>query len=151
MSTRQKKEMFLAMVMVCGALSLVFSGCTAGRVDLVKNGDLTLQEYSPGKVYIAGSDAYQEGEGFVVKGILRRSDTVGVPIKAHVDATVQAADGTIIDQQRSSDIYVSRRFPGRMYLSFERFKVPFSCIPPQGSTVCLVSHSGSHDDVAVRQ
>ena len=125
---------------------VVISGCTAGRRDLVKSGILNIEQQEKGKVYIAWSDAYEEEDGFVITGVLRRRDHVGVPIKTHVDITILSPDGTVLDEARSSDIYVSRRITGRSYLSFKRFKVRFPSIPAPGSLVRVVSHSGQHDD-----
>lgn len=125
----------------------VISGCTtADRADLVKSGILNIEQERTGKAYIAWSGAYKDGDSFAVTGVLRRRDHVGLPIKTHVDVTILSPDGTVLDEARSSDVYVSRRITGRGYLSFERFKVRFSSIPAKGSLVRLVSHSGQHDD-----
>jgi hypothetical protein len=125
----------------------VISGCTTvDRSDLVKSGILNIEQERTGKVYIAWSDAYEEGDGFVITGVLRRRDRVGMPIKTHVDVTILSPDGTVLDEARSSDVYVSRRIIGRSHQSFERFKVRFPSVPPQGSLVRVVSHSGQHDD-----
>ena len=135
---------------ITAALSLglfvsIISGCTANRVDLVDSGFLTLEKQAAGKVYVAWSDAYDRDGGFVVTGVLRRSDHVGSPIKAHVDVTVLSPDGRVVDTARSGDVYVPRRITGRGQ-SFKRFSVPFSSKPPRGSTVRVVSHSGLHDE-----
>ena len=125
----------------------VVSGCaTADRSDLVKSGILNIEQERMGKVYIAWSGAYEDGDGFIVTGVLKRSDQVGLPIKTHVDVTIMSPDGTVLDEARSSEIYVSRRIIGRGHLTFERFEVRFASVPPQGSLVRVVSHSGQHDD-----
>jgi hypothetical protein len=128
-----------------GLLVSTISGCAANRVDLVDSGFLTLEKQATGKVYVAWSDAYEREDGFVVTGVLRRSDRVGSPIKTHVDVTVLSPDGRVVDTARSGDVYVSRRITGRGQ-SFKRFSVSFSSMPPRGSTVRVVSHSGPHDD-----
>ena len=128
-----------------GLLVSVISGCAANRVDLVDSGFLTLEKQAAGKVYVAWSDAYEREDGFVVTGVLRRSDRVGSPIKAHVDVTVLSPDGRVVDTARSGDVYVPRRITGRGQ-SFKRFSVHFSSKPPRGSTVRVVSHSGPHDE-----
>jgi len=104
-----------------------------------------IEQHTTGKVYIAWSDAYEDGDGFVVTGVLRRRDTVGLPIKTHVDITIESPDGTIIDESRSSDVHVPRRITGRGQ-SFRRFKVWFPNIPGEGSKVSIVTHSGSHNN-----
>ena len=141
----KKKVLSLVVLMVLGTLTVVFSGCAAGRVDLVESGVLSLEQYTTGKVNIAWSNAYVDGDGFIVTGVLRRRDTFGLPIKSHVDIAVLSPDGTIIDESRSSEVYVPRRIIGRGG-NLKRFRVRFSQIPPEGSLVHLVSHSGPHND-----
>jgi len=143
----KRKLWIIAIGVGLGMLAVVISGCTEPyRTDLVKSSVLNIEQQRTGKVYIAWSDAYKEDGGFVITGVLRRRDHVGGPIKTHVDITILSPDGTILDEARSSDVYVSRRITGRSYLSFERFKVRFPSIPAQGSSVRVVSHSGRHDD-----
>ena len=141
----EKKVLEFVVVMVLVILVFVISGCAANRVDLVDAGVLSLEQHTTGKVYIAWSDAYEDGDGFVVTGVLRRRDTVGLPIKTHVDITIQSPDGTIIDESRSSDVHVPRRIIGRGQ-SLQRFRVRFPSIPAEGSKVSIVTHSGSHNN-----
>ena len=141
----KKRLSTIMVVVVFGMLTAVISGCAINRVDLVDSGVLTLEQQSMGKVYIAWSGVYEQDDSFVVAGVLRRRDRVGMPIRTHVDVTVLSPDGTILDEARSSDVCVSRRITGRSYLSFERFKVRFSNIPTKGSLVRVVSHSGRHN------
>ena len=140
------KKIVKMMILVIFVLSFDFlAGCSTNRVDLVDSGVLTLEKQATGKVYIAWSDAYEDGDGFVVTGVLRRRDTVGLPIKAHVDITIQSPDGTIIDESRSSYVHVPRHITSRGQ-SFRRFKVRFPRIPDKGSKVSAVAHVGHHDD-----
>ncbi len=130
---------------VFSLLTIVISGCAMDRVDLVDSGVLSLENHTTGKIYIAWSDAYEDGDGFVITGVLRRRDHLGGPIRTHVDITVLSPDGTVLNDARSSDIYVSRRITGRSYLSFKRFRVHLAGIPAEGSKVRIVTHSGSHE------
>jgi len=141
----KKKVLKSVTIIVLGLLTAVISGCATDRVDLVDAGVLSLEQHTTGKVYIAWSDAYEDGDGFVVTGVLRRRDTVGLPIKTHVDITIQSPDGTIIDESRSSDVHVPRRITGRGQ-SLQRFRVRFPNIPTEGSKVSIVTHSGSHNN-----
>ena len=141
----EKKVLKLVAVMVLGMLTVVISGCATDRVNLVDAGVLNLEQHTTGKVYIAWSDAYEDGDGFVVSGVLRRRDTVGLPIKAHVDITIQSPDGTIIDESRSLDVNVPRSIIGRGR-SLQRFRVRFPSIPAEGSKLSIVTHSGSHNN-----
>jgi len=143
-----KKRNTINVTVVTLLLLVVISlSCTAAnRTDLVKSGVLTIEQKRTGKAYIAWSSAYKEKDGLVITGVLRRRDHVGLPIKTHVDVTIVSPDGTVLDEARSSGIYVSRRITGRGYLSFKRFKIRIPSVPVQGSLVRLVSHSGKHDD-----
>ena len=106
---------------------------------------VTIEKQAAGKVYVAWSSAHECEDGFLVTGVLRRSDRVGSPIKAHVDITILSPDGHIIDTARSNEVYVPRRRTGRGQ-SMQRFRVQLPDIPPRGSSVRMVSHSGLHDD-----
>jgi hypothetical protein len=128
-------------------IASVFSGCGTNKVDLVDAGVITMNKTATGKVYVAWSSAREVEDGFEVTGVLRRSDSVGLPIMAYVDVTVVSPDGRIIESARSDAVYVPRRRIGRGQ-SMQRFKVKLPEIPPQGSSVRLVSHSGSHNDAA---
>ena len=141
----KKKVLNLVAVMVLGMLTVIISGCATDRVDLADSVVLSLEQHTAGKVYVGWSDAYEDGDGFVVSGVLRRRDTVGLPIKAHVDITIQSPDGTIIDESRSLDVNVPRSIIGRGR-SLQRFRVRFPSIPAEGSKLSIVTHSGSHNN-----
>ena len=137
----KKKLLSLVIATVFSSLAIIISGCATDRVDLVDTGVLSLEQHTTGKVYIAWSDAYEDGDGFVVSGVVRRRDTVGRPIKVHVDVTILSPDGKVLDEGRSSDIYVPRRIVGRGQ-SLKRFSVRFGSIPAEGSKVSIVTRSG---------
>ena len=137
----KKKLLSLVIATVFSLLAIVISGCATDRVDLVDTGVLSLEQHTTGKVYIAWSDAYEDGDGFVVSGVVRRRDTAGQPIKVHVDVTILSPDGKVLDEGRSSDIYVPRRIVGRGQ-SLKRFRVRFPSIPAEGSKVSIVTCSG---------
>ena len=141
----KKKVLKSAAVTVLGLLTIVISGCGTDRIDLADSGVLSLEQHATGKVCIAWSNACEDGDGFVVTGVLKRRDTVGLPIKTHVDITIQSPDGTIIDESRSSDVHVPRRIIGRGQ-SLQRFRVRFPGIPAEGSKISIVTHSGSHNN-----
>jgi hypothetical protein len=131
------------------ALALLGSGCGANRVNFAEAAEIHLEQARVGKVYVAWSDAYQDDEGFVVAGVVRRSDTVGGPIKVNVHAAIVASDGEVIDEARSDDISVPRRSVIRVQ-GFERFKVRLSSIPPEGTSVRVgvCSRQDAADSVA---
>jgi hypothetical protein len=120
---------------------VLVSGCAVHREDLVKSGCVTLQKHHSGKVYIAWCDVYRDENGLLVKGVLRRSDHIGFPIRAHVDTRVMLPDGNIIQEACSGDTYVPRRITGRGQ-SLKRFTVRLPETPPRGSSIRLVVVSG---------
>jgi hypothetical protein len=144
----KKKVLSLLITTVFSLLAFLIPGCAMNRVDLVDAGILSLEQHRTGKVYIAWSGAYEQDDSCVITGVLRRRDPIGTAIRTHVDVTVLSPEGVILDEARSSDVYVARRITGRSYLSFERFKVCLANIPAMGSSVRLVSHSGRHNDTA---
>jgi len=141
----RKEPSAITVALSFGLFVSLISGCAENRVDLVDSGFLTLEEHATGRVYIAWSDAYEHEDGLVITGVLRRHDSVGLPIKAHVDVTVLPAEGGVVDTARSSDVYVPRRITGRGQ-SLKRFTVHLPNVAPRGSSVRVVSHAGLHDD-----
>jgi hypothetical protein len=121
------------------------SGCTGNRVDLVGSNVLTIEKYSSGKVYIPWCEAYKDNDGFIVNGVLKRSDSVGLAIKTHVHVVVLSPERTVLDEAKSSDIYVPRRAVGK-YKSPKRFKINFDESPPRGSLVRVTACSDLHDN-----
>jgi hypothetical protein len=133
-----KRSAFRSLIII---LIVIVAGCATDRESLVKSGRITLKKQTTGKVSIAWCDAYEDGDGFLISGVLRRCDTVGLPIKARVDVAVIAPDGRTVEEACSSAICIPRRMIGR-YNSFNRFKVRFSKMPLHGSLIHLVAVSG---------
>jgi len=125
-------------------LAIFIPGCAKNRINLVDSGALTLEKRASGKVYIAWCDAYEDEKGIAVTGVLRRRDHVGLPIKKHVDVTILSPEGTVLDEARSPDYYIPRNIIGR-FESFQRFKVHFPSVPPQGSVIRIVARSGPRE------
>jgi hypothetical protein len=71
----KKKVLILSVALCFTALFVAISGCADNRVDLVDSGLLSLEKQAAGKVYIAWGDAYKNGAGFVVTGVLKRTGT----------------------------------------------------------------------------
>lgn len=132
---------YVSLVVMAGFIS----GCAGNRIDLVGSNVLTIEKQSSGKVYIPWCDAYKDNDGFIVNGVLRRSDSVGLAIKTNVLVTVLSPEGTVLDEAKSSDIYVPRRAIGK-YKSLNRFKIHLDEIPPRGSLVQVTACSNLHDN-----
>ena len=131
-------------ITVCGVglfmLALLSSGCETSRVSLVETGAVGIKTHAPGKVQVVWSDAYTDENGFVVTGVVRRSDSVGPPIKVNVHVTLLSPDGKILDEAVSNDISVPRQIASRTQ-SFERFRLRFPNIPPKGTSAQIVVRS----------
>ena len=127
--------------LVVAVLAVIISGCAANRVDLVDTGAVTIEKQASAKVYVAWANAYEDGDGFVVTGVLKRRDTLGQPIKAHVDVTVLSPDDAVISTATSPNVYVSRHIAGRGGCLC-RFKVHLPTIPPANSKVRIAVNSG---------
>ncbi|MCP4262100.1 MAG: hypothetical protein GY774_32060 [Planctomycetes bacterium] len=119
------KKKFLTTKIVLGfsLLAVFISGCTANRVDLAETGMIKLEQDKMSKAYIAWSSAFEKDDGLVITGVLRRRDHVGIPVRTHVDVSVLSPEGIILNEVRSSDVYVSRRVTGRSCMGSERFEV----------------------------
>jgi hypothetical protein len=137
----KKKVLSLVIATVFSLLTVLISGCTTNRVDLADTGRINLEQGKMSKVYIAWNSAYEKDDGLMITGVLRRHDHVGIPIRAHVDVYVLSPEGIILDEARSSDVYVSRRITGRSCQGLERFKVRLPNMPAKQSLVRVVSHS----------
>ena len=137
------KKKLLTTVIVLGLSLLLFliSGCTANRIDLADTGMIKLEQDQMSKANISWSSAFEKDDGLLITGILRRSDHVGIPVKAHVDVYVLSPEGSILNEVRSSDVYVSRRVTGRSRMGSERFEVYLPNMPAKDSLVRVVSHS----------
>jgi hypothetical protein len=131
-------------VFVCTACVVAFalssSGCGMSEMGLAGEGTVHIDTAAPGKAYIAWSDAYEDEAGFVITGVVRRSDTVGPPVKVSVQASIISADGTVIDEAQSDDIQVPRRITSRVQ-GFKRFGIRLPSVPPEGSSVRVVARS----------
>jgi len=119
------------------ALMTLVPGCESGRVSLARKGAVKLEPRTAGKVRVAWSDAYTDEKGFTVTGVVRREDTVGRPIKVNVQVTVLSPDGSTWGEALSDDLYVPRHAVSKVQ-GFERFRLHFPNIPPEGSSVLIV-------------
>jgi hypothetical protein len=144
----KKKLSAVTVTLGFSVLPVVISGCATNRTDVVEKGSVSVETVSSKKVKILWTDVYQDGEDFAVYGVVQRGSHTSYPIKTHVDITILSPDGTVLQEARTPDTYVPRRIPGKG-ISWERFQVRFADIPPQGSRVNVVVHSGKHEDKEV--
>jgi hypothetical protein len=140
----QKRLSAVVVTLGFSVLPVVISGCATNRTDPVDKGIVSVETVPSRKVNILRTDVYKDSEGFVVYGVVQRLSDTSYPIKTHVDITILSRDGTVLQEARTSDIYVPRRIPGKG-ISWERFQIRFPHIPPQGSKVNMIVHGGRHN------
>ncbi len=129
------KKQTIKIVMGVLTLAVISGSCfAANRRDLVDPGEVSLERQHSKKVHIAWTKVQQDGEDIVVSGVLRRHALTSYPIWRHVEVTVLAPDGTVLQKARTSNIKVPRRIPGRGF-NTKRFEVRLPGIPPRGSSV----------------
>jgi len=130
------RNSLLAMValVACSTVLGFVSGCMAKSKSLVDSGVLKLEKQNTGKVHIVWSDAHEHKTGFVVSGVVKRRDRIGMPIRTRVHVSILAPNGTTIAERHSADIYVPRRRTGKGQ-SPKRFAVHFKQTPPRGSLI----------------
>jgi hypothetical protein len=129
------------------ALSAVLGiiGCRAPHKSLVDSGIVDLQKQGHGKIHVVWSDAYEDKTGFVVTGVVRRYDRVGLPIKTHVNVAILSPEGTLLNENRSPPMYVPRSITGKGQ-SPQRFAVHFANTPPHGSLIRVTAEGHSSRD-----
>lgn len=132
-------------VVTLSTAAMLATGCATNRIDLVDEGIVSVDTVPSKRVKVLWTDVYQDGEDFVVYGVVQRLSHTSYLIKTHVDITILSPDGTVLQEARTPDIYVPTRIPGKG-INWERFQVRLPDIPPQGSKVGMVVHSGSHGD-----
>ncbi len=116
-------------------LAIISGSCFASnRINLVDQGVVSLEQQHSKKVRTAWSNVQQDGEDIIVSGVLMRQAITSYPIWRHVEVTVLAPDGAVLQEARTSNIKVPRRVPGRGF-NTKRFEVRLAGIPPRGSVV----------------
>lgn len=140
----EKKFYGIAVGLGLGILTSFISGCATSRIDLVDEGVVSVENTPSRKARILWTNVYQDGDDLVVYGVVQRRNLSSYPIKIHVDISVSSPDGKVLHKARTSDVYVPRRIPGRGR-NFKRFRIRFPDIPPKGSLVRAICHSGPHN------
>ncbi|MHC4645871.1 MAG: hypothetical protein ACYTBJ_10225 [Planctomycetota bacterium] len=140
-----KKRLSTAIVTIgFGVLSAIISGCATNRTDLVDEGIVSVETVPSERVKVLWTDVYQDGQDWVVYGVLHRRSQTSCPIRAHVDISILSADGTILEEARTEEIHVAGHVPGKG-INWTPFQVRFPGSPPKNSNVRLVVHDGLHE------
>ena len=92
-------------------------------------------------VVISQAQTFQDEEGLVVSGRLKRMHDV--PLPGHLDLSICAADGTLLDRQTTRVAGLTARRRGAMEIPF-RFRV--NAAPVAGSTIRLRYHTAASDE-----
>jgi hypothetical protein len=131
----KRHKHLILMAMVAGSVMLSgIVGCRAPHKSLVDSGIVGLEKQGHGKIHVVWSDVYEDDDGLVVAGVIRRYDRVGLPIKTHVNVAILSPGGIILNEGQSRDMYVPRNITGKGQ-SPQRFAVHFAKTPPQGSLI----------------
>jgi hypothetical protein len=113
------------------------SGC-AGTGNATK---ISMETRASGPAYVAWSDARPDKDGFLVSGVVRRSDLAGPPVKVTVAVEVVSASGVILDRAQADAVSVPHRMVNHVQ-GFERFSVRLPHVPPEGSSLRIVALNG---------
>ena len=124
---------------------IIISGCSGGRLDLVKCGDISIEKIDSKHVNITWCSIYKENGDYVLTGAIKRRENSLHPVLAHIDASIISQDGKVIDEKRTNNIYVPIRSSCRG-LGYKRFELRIIDIPT-GAMVRLVAHSESHENL----
>jgi hypothetical protein len=115
-------------------------GC-AGKLNLVKNGQYSVEELDSDAVDISETEVYIENDTFIVYGRLRRIQLSSF-LAGHVDVFILDSQGNYFDQ-----VSVTHRLP---FISYRRrnssFKAHFQRIPPEGSTIRVGFHKEEFEE-----
>ncbi|MHC4478221.1 MAG: hypothetical protein ACYTEL_21495 [Planctomycetota bacterium] len=140
-----KEALSLLIAVAFGMLSIGISGCATDRVDLVKEGIVSVQTVPSKKVKILWTDVYQDGGDTVVYGALQRRSHTSYPLSTHVDIGIISPDGTTLHEIRTPDIHVARRIPGKG-INWTSFRVRIPGSVPKRSKIEMVVHYSRHED-----
>ena len=120
-------------------------GCATASPDLMRTGYLRLENSSGDRrVRALWFSVREQNQGLVVSGMLKQKLRCPRSVKAHVDITIRAPDGTILAERRLQDLYVPRNRIGAGSRRFKRFSARFDSIPPPNSAIQIVAHRGTH-------
>jgi hypothetical protein len=121
---------------------LAVAGCATHRSALTERSDISLEIVpQSSSVRISRTDAYREGEGFVVAGKVRRPHEIQLP--GHVDLSVCSPDGTSLAQKTTQVAGLNSNRRGSLELPF-RFRLDF--VPPEGAKIRLKYHAPPFGD-----
>lgn len=123
--------------LVAGLMSLVSSGCIAGRKDLARTGEVKVVTSSSKYTDMSTPSVYEDEGMLVVSGQVKRSQMSLGEIRGHVHIEQLSADGGIVRDTIQSLGMTSRR--GRTRVASYTARLPWTLSP--GSTI-RVSLSG---------
>jgi PDZ domain-containing secreted protein len=109
---------------------------------LVERRLVTIEKVPNERIKILWTDVYQDGEEVIVSGALKQHTRSSSSVKIHVDASVIALDGNLIEQARSPYIYVPKNLSGKRV----RFRIHLKNSLPKGSQIRLTVDAQIHND-----
>ena len=120
-------------------LSIIGGECAESRINLVDDGTVTVERVDSRQARIVNVNVYQDGEGIVISGTVRRKSTTVAVDKGHVDVVVFSPDGNIIQE-------VIARYTPRLTKKRRsaQFSVRIETSLPNNSIVRMVHHTRAH-------
>lgn len=112
--------------------AMILGGCAAGRIDLAKSGEVSVEVIPDGTAKRVQPFAYKEGEILVVTGKVRSLLPFYLP--GYVDIWVCSPDNNLLGQARPRITSHSSKRGGTKEA---RFSARLSELPPAGSIIRL--------------
>ncbi len=133
------KEKNVGFLFLLSFLSICMAiwGCASNRSYLVENGEVKI-EHVPSKGHLFSKTvAYQEGNEFVISGMISRRSASNIG-SGHIDIAIVSHENEILEQL--STYYIPRIIPRERRRGGSLFKVRLPSIPPSNSTVRIAYH-----------
>ncbi|MEK6777934.1 MAG: hypothetical protein AABY87_13820 [bacterium] len=132
----QRIKQTILSIFILVALWILFSGCTANRINLVEQGAVSLVMVQSKMITISKAYVYQDVDVLEVSGNVKRRDS-SIGNWGHVDISVINPGNEIVDQVST------RYYPGIIRRRGAResfFTARLTAIPPKGSIVRVAYH-----------
>ncbi len=124
------------LIMFSTVIGMASATSAVNRIDLVENSSVKIERLTSKGYRIMRVFAYNESDTLVVSGRVKRWHSTPIA-GGHVDVAVVSPSGNVVD--RVSTYYIpqhTRRSPWKG----SYFKVEFSDLPPEGSTIRVIHH-----------
>lgn len=131
-----------ATFLVTGLVLLHVSGCSAQRINMIEQGDVSTQIIETHPITVKRVSIYRDPKGITLSGdVIRRNRSLS-PLSGHVDVELIGSDGEVLYEDtlrlRMRRVTVTRRVIKGEFTTHWNFDLPV------GSIVRLSHHEGKH-------